>query len=106
MVENDHNRVCKGVENKKIDLWKVKEIPCQRCSLQGEAEKLALSSLAMLIITNDLYLKFKFSGSNVCLNVHLLFQMVHPMKGNPGIFCLWKPGLSNQEFSSRSPESR
>ena len=106
MVENDHNRVCKGEENKKIDLWKVKEIPCQRCSLQGEAEKLALSSLAMLIIANDLYLKFKLSGSNVCLNVHLLFQMVHPMKGNPGIFCLWKPGLSNQEFSSRSPESR
>lgn len=73
MAENVHNRVCRGEENKKLDLWKVKEIPCQRWSLQGEAEKLALSSLTMLIIANDLYLMFKLSGSNVCLNVHLLF---------------------------------
>ena len=73
IAENDHNRVCKGEEIKKLDLWKVKEIPCQLRSLQGEAEKLALSSLTMLIITNDLYLKFKLSGSINCLKVHLLF---------------------------------
>ena len=73
MAENDHNRICKGEENKKLDLWKVKEIPCQRWSLQGEAEKLALSSLTMLIIANDFYLMFKLSWSNLCLNVRLLF---------------------------------
>ena len=50
-------------KTKKVDLWKVKEIPCQRCSLQGEAEKLALSSLAMLIITNDLYLTSNSPGA-------------------------------------------